>query len=229
VPFCNDGGRLYDPLVGAAVTREAVLSQLLQVGRYLQLRALSGATEDVVILYYRGQQVTQGGRHYLQTNVSRLAADPRYSALPCTQLANLFRQTPGTLLVLLDVAQSPTAGPALLAQARDTDPLAGSDDPHLALFRYAWRDEAGRQEEDARLLGNLARAMPAVGTLEQLRAQLTHGFSRPASGRLPWPSIRYQDRLFYDDYLPDALKGLAIGSGGTAPRPGPSPKPLPPE
>jgi hypothetical protein len=229
LPFCNEGGRLYGPLVGESVTREAVLSQLLQIGRFLQLRAQSGAAEDVVILYYRGQQLTQGGRQYLQTAVSRLTSDPRYSALPCAQLANLFRQTPGTLLVLLDVAQAPTAGPALLAQARDTDPLAGPDDPHLALFRYAWRDPAERQEDDARLLGSLAHAMPTVETLDQLRTQLANGFSRPASGRLPWPSIRYQDRLYYDDYVPEALKGLTIGRGGPVPPPSQPPKPLPPE
>jgi hypothetical protein len=54
--------------------------------------------------------------------------------------------------------------------------------------------------------------MPQVGTLEQLRAQLARGFFRPPSGRLPWPSIRYKDRLVYDEYLPDVLKGLVIGS-----------------
>src|SRR5262249_33064984 len=217
VPFCDEGGLLYGPLVGEAVTREAVLSQLLLIGRIVQLRARSGAAGDVVIVYYRGQQLTQGGLHYWQTQANRLSPDPRYSALPCAQLARPCGQMPGTLLVRPAVAPNPPAEPVRSAEARDTDPLAGLDDPHVALFRFTWQGQPGTQDEDARLLRSLARAMPTACTLGQLRTQLAGGFRRTPSRRLPWPSIRYRDRVLYDEDLPDARRELAIRGAGPAP------------
>jgi hypothetical protein len=56
--------------------------------------------------------------------------------------------------------------------------------------------------------------MPTACTLGQLRTQLAGGFRRTPSGRLPWPSIRYQDRLLYDEEVPDALIELAIRGAG---------------
>jgi hypothetical protein len=197
--YCSQGGHLYDTLVGYRVTPDLINKKLFAIGEHLALRARAGATDDVVMIYYAGEHLTRDGRHFLKHGAG-------LTPISCDMLADLFSKTPGVQLLWLDVKRDlDDRGPAL------NDPLLVTNLVNLAVFRYTQDADQPLPQGTGPLLTRLGEAIPQVRDLQQLRQRLSAGFDPPPSGKLPWPSIQFKDRLFYDEHMGPELNQVRVG------------------
>jgi WD40 repeat protein len=206
VPYCSDGGRLYGPLAGDDVTREAVNGQLDVMQRTLQMRAAEGAVNDLVMIYYRGGILSKDGVQFFHSSLSRRAARPRATTLiPCDRLARFFGDSPGAQIVFLNV----TAG----RDGRDGSPdvVANRTEPYVAILRYTWSGPPDRQPARALIVSSLQTAMANAKAFGEVRDTLAQEFDRQLGDKPPWPSKVFPETWF-DDWMPPGLRSLPLGT-----------------
>jgi hypothetical protein len=138
---------LYHVLSGD-VERSKVEAQLIEINKEIaRLREQSHWLNDLVLIYYQGEDVTDSKRRrWLLTsrNFQYRSAPPEEYAIPCDELPRV----PGTELLLLNVI-----GPS------DTVP------EDTGLLRYACNDPAEMRKPDSQLLGMMQEAVRTKGTL----------------------------------------------------------------
>jgi hypothetical protein len=180
-------GRVYGPLAGD-VSREGLNAFLDNLK--LSIRSSGGgALNDVVVLFFTGEEAVRGGKHYLLTEESRQEpARLEESALDCDTIRESLSDFPGAKLLLLD-ARRRSGGSA----SADRD-----DYPHLGFCRYVWLGAADAPEK-ARLLHALGWSLsrkPLVGDQLALIKKWAGGFGRNA---------------WFQELFPPGLRLLQLG------------------
>jgi len=196
LPGFADGGRLYGPLVGSDVAPERVYVQLLSIKRNLQLRAAAGATDDVVFLYFRSGEAIDAQGHFFRTSDSERDPELRWSGIPCDYLRRFCAENLGAQIVLFDVTREtpPTAAtPDRVAQ--------WSEDPSVAVLRYAWLGSAQNQGQDARLIDDWKLALKPATSLKVVLDSVADSFAK---------KDKYRSLLSHSQHLPANLKDFTL-------------------
>jgi WD40 repeat protein len=187
----------YGPLTGYVSQRQVFL-QLRHLRHRIDLDAQRGAANDVVMVYYHGKETMAAEGHYFLTSDSKY--DPEYnrSAVTCAGLAELFGQTLGAQVLLLDVERAP-GQPANAKDAVKRWP----EEVRTGVFRAAWLDPS-KVPEKARLIYAWEQASPKVSLLGEVNKQVTDEFTQVAK--------KYSDKQFaYDGHIPTSLRELVVG------------------
>jgi WD40 repeat protein len=130
---------LYRVLIGE-VQRGKVEAQLVEINKEIALlHKNSKWLNDVILVYYQGEDVVKRGERWLKTSFSVQFPDeePEVYGIPCRSLP----REAGTPLLLLNVVGAP--------QGRAEGPGWGGD-PEIGLLRYAWSD--AREPQNSELL-----------------------------------------------------------------------------
>jgi WD40 repeat protein len=151
---------LYYVLTGE-VDRSKVEAQLVEINReILRLKRDTGWLNDLVLIYYQGEDVEVPSKRerWLKTsaNLQFPKVRPERYAIPCHELPRV----PGAQLLLLNVSGPPGAG----------DPgTRWAGDQNVGFLRYACSDPAEVRRPDPSLLSLLQEAVGKKGRLGDVR------------------------------------------------------------
>jgi hypothetical protein len=173
----------YEPLVGD-VWQDTVFETLRLVKRRIQDAAAEAGKDvllgEVVLLYYQGQEIITPKGHFLLTDQSTSDTNPERSGVSCEKIVELFSDTPGAQVVMLDMKHQPGV------EARA--PAAAFKGTRVGLLHSYWPGEKmpatrllGLVQQgwgDASTLGNLAQQVEALG--QRLAPQLRFDKNMPA-------------------------------------------------
>jgi hypothetical protein len=149
--------RFYGPLTGF-VSPEQVYTQLCLVKKTIDLNAPQGSANDVVMVYYLGQETVDGKGHFFRTSASKFDPELHRSAITCDGLSAYFTETLGAQILLLDVVR--TATPVSLSDGEAPDRIAKwPDSSYTGVMRYLKRIDKGGAPQDV-LLADLSDLMP---------------------------------------------------------------------
>lgn len=130
--------RMYGPLTGY-VRPERVFTQLCIIKQTVDLLARSGSANDVVLVYYEGQEAVTKDGHYFKTSLSRIDPVLRRSGITCAGLETYLQETLGAKIVWLDVQRDKADKSLPAGEGRDM--VAKWDDAaHAAIWRAAWNE-----------------------------------------------------------------------------------------
>jgi hypothetical protein len=190
----------YGPLTGY-VSQQQIFTQLLLIKKTVDATARAGAVNDVVMVYYQGGESLASGNHFLLTSASHSNRGLEWSAVSCDGLADLFAETMGAHLLLLDVTREGTP------EAGVKDRIAQwPEEVRAGVFRAAWLRRVGQVPNDARLLNVWGETTPKVSRLQEVDRRLADRFSQLTE--------RYSKKsLLYDEHLPVSLAELPVGQG----------------
>jgi hypothetical protein len=128
-----------------------------------RLRSTPGPLNDVVIVFFSGEEAVRGEKHYLLTAASRLPGRLEEASFDCDQVRDILSDFPGAKLLLLDVRRTP--GPPPPRMDRD-------DYPHLGLYRYVWLGRSDAPEK-ARLVHALEQSLSQAALVQDQSRLLT--------------------------------------------------------
>jgi WD40 repeat protein len=147
----------YGPLTGF-VSPEQVYTQLCLIKKTIDLHAPQGSVNDVVMVYYQGQETVDGKGHFFRTSASKFDPELHRSAITCDGLSSYFTETLGAQILLLDVIR--TAPPVSLAPGEATDRISKwPDSSYTGVMRYLKRIDKGGAPQDI-LMADLSDVMP---------------------------------------------------------------------
>ena len=140
--------KLYPPLT-KYVSPNQVLTQLINIKAFLDATATDGGASDLVVVYYQGGEVIGTDGHFLLTSVSAHNPNMQSSAVSCGFLSEIFEETLGAQILLLDLTRQPGKGDKL------NDVIAQwPDQPNVSIFRYSRLSATAPQ-----LLADVAKEM----------------------------------------------------------------------
>ena len=160
------------------------------------------------MVYYQGNETVDSRGHFFQTGPSQENEDLRWSAIRCDGLAGFFADNLGAQILLLDVQREPGKKGSPSEEGTGDRVVQWPEDPHVAVLRYAWRDQPVVKKEEARLLTDLTEIMPQASRLKEVTSLVGDRFTW-----LPDKSRRVSKKdpkLSYDEHLPVDLADLAI-------------------
>jgi WD40 repeat protein len=186
------GGRIYGPLTGSTVTPDRVLTQLLVIKSQIEKRAREGAANDIVLVYYEGNEAVTSDGHFLRTNRSRYDSDLKTSALTMDSLEAFCGEIMGAQVLLLDVARDNS----IRAAASDADKdevIKRPRNSHVSVFRsLSWLDHPDapsdplllvKWEEATKARAKLGEVGDEVGEMIKPIKPLTYDKAIPKSAR----------------------------------------------
>jgi WD40 repeat protein len=195
-------GRLHGVLAGRDADRNKILAQLYGLRLELETDALSGMSNDVVMIYYHGWESPDARDHFLEGETGR-------HRISFQEFTDLLNRNLGAQILLLDVLRKP---PKVFTPAEAQDQVGRWHyDPHLSMLRFSWRGQPKGQDPNARLLSELEEALRKARRFKDVTGQIENRFSK--ADRLPWHSLRYSTRLTYDRHVPAGQEDLSLGSG----------------
>lgn len=154
----------YGPLVGDFAGPEFVNGGLLQIQQSIRQRTVAAGlpSADLVVIYYRGRELLDKDGNLFPTG------DEEEPAIRPDRLAEVFEDTPGAYVLLLDVerpaAAAADAGPDKLAAWKHHFPKAAQN---ASVYRFAWLG-SGAVPANERLIAALQKAMPGSVTLQDV-------------------------------------------------------------
>jgi hypothetical protein len=151
---------LYRVLIGE-VERGNVEAQLVEINKEIALlHKNSKWLNDVILVYYQGEDVVKRGERWLKTsrNIQFPDQEPEKFAIPCRSLP----REAGTPLLLLNVVGVP--------EGQAQGPGWGGD-PEMGLLRYAWNDAKEPQNAEL-LLQLLEKALHSKSRLGEVTSYL---------------------------------------------------------
>jgi WD40 repeat protein len=147
----------YGPLTGY-VSPEQVYTQLCLIKKTIDLHSPEGSANDVVMVYYLGQETVDGQGHFFRTSASKFDPELTRSAITCDGLSAYFTETLGAQILLLDVAR--TVNPTTLEPGVAIDRIAKwPDSSYTGVMRYLKRIDKQGAAQDV-LLADLSDVMP---------------------------------------------------------------------
>jgi WD40 repeat protein len=179
-------GRFYSCLIGQ-VSHDRVLHQLTRIQDELAARARQGARNDIVVIYYAGNETVTPEGYVLRTSDTH--------AFTQGDLERYFAEVRGTPLFLLDVTRS--TEPGEIREAR------WPSDSRLGVLSYAWLGSRGDQRDDARLIPTLRKTLPRASTLYEIDSRLALEFQSF--------SPDYRKLLLYDPHVPAGARDQIVG------------------
>jgi WD40 repeat protein len=193
-----DDGQIYGPLTGSTVTPGRVLSQLRAIYTHIDKRSSKGAANDVVMIYYEGNEAVTADGYFLCTDRSRYDSDPKTSALTLESLETFCGEIMGAQVLLLDVARDKS----LRAAASDDDKDSVIKRPrhtHVSVFRaLSWLDHPDAPT-DPQLLAQWEEATKARAKLAEVGERVEKNIK---------PTI-------YAMAIPISLRDLLVGKATT--------------
>jgi WD40 repeat protein len=185
----------YGPLTGY-VSPEQVYTQLCLVKKTIDLHAPEGSANDVVMVYYQGQETVDSQGHFFRTSTSKFDPELQRSAITCDGLSAYFTETLGAQILLLDMVR--TANPITLSPGEAVDRVAKwPDSSYTGVMRYLKRiDKAGAAQDI--LLADLSEMMPKASEWGDVLAKL--------EGK-----ITNNNTLVLDEKFRTPLKKLVVG------------------
>jgi WD40 repeat protein len=161
------GGQIYGPLRGSTVTPGRVLAQLRTIKTQIDKRARTGAANDVVMVYYEGNEAVTVDGHFLRTNRSRYDSDLKTSALTLDSLEDFCGEFMGAQILLLDVARDNSIR-AAASDADNDEVIKRPRHSHVSVFRsLSWLDHPDAPN-DPLLLVKWEEATKARAKLEEV-------------------------------------------------------------
>jgi WD40 repeat protein len=149
--------RFYGPLTGF-VSPEQIYNQLCLIKKTIDLYAPRGSANDVVMVYYQGQETVDPKGHFFSTSASKFDPERHRDTITCDGLSAFFTETLGAQILLLDVIR--TAPPVSLAPGEATDRIEKwPDASYTGVMRYLKRIDKGGAPKDI-LLADLSEVMP---------------------------------------------------------------------
>jgi hypothetical protein len=179
--------------LGGGVSRGEVESSLVRLRKHL-LRS-KNPVNDVVVVFFSGEEVVENRRVYLLTRDSRIYKQRDKVAIDCGQICQTLAGFRGAKLVLLDARRKSIAG----AKAAVT----GDGRKSLAFYRYVWLGDKAAPEK-ARLVDVLERSLSQTARLEDQR-RIMFGLARKFG-----PNV-----LLEVEYEPVQLGRLQLGKPKT--------------
>jgi hypothetical protein len=157
----------YGPLVDYNARREFVDKQLTDIQWRIKDQAEHGAGgNDLVVLYYQGQERFDDKGNYYPTRLVESGAPDEGERLRPDDLAKLFQDTPGAFVLLLDVDRAGSSAKG--APERDAIKKWEANYPEIThnatVVRYAWLGAPGAPP-NRRLIQALQEGMPKAATL----------------------------------------------------------------
>lgn len=147
----------YGPLTGF-VSPEQVYTQLCLIKKTIDLHAQDGSANDVVMVYYQGQETVDGKGHFFRTSASKFDPELQRSAITCDGLSAYFTETLGAQILLLDVVRTDT--PTTFSEGEAPDRIAKwPDSSYTGVMRYLKRIDKGGAPKDV-LMADLSDLMP---------------------------------------------------------------------
>jgi WD40 repeat protein len=204
--------RLYGPLT-EDVSPETVYAQLRRIKKVIDTQAAQGSANDVLMVYYIGQEAVKSEGHFFTTDVSEAEPDLKRSGLSVQELRDSFlSNTLGARVVLLDVAREPTVQGAAAAVDRVAQ---WTDKDRVGILRYSY--EGGRTPTippEARLLtawntfldANRNPDRPVV--LDDVGQAVAQDFVQTSQD--PLPRSRKYTGLTLSENLPEGLRSLTV-------------------
>jgi hypothetical protein len=201
-----DPGFLYGPQIGHFAGDVFIYQRLAQIqGRIRDWGRAGVDGSDVVVIYFQGAEAFYPDDHYLQAVAEAVTPNTQAFGISCKKLVDLFAETPGAHLLLLDVARGTSA--AAGARPARADTVAGWAQYYsdafqpMGVLRYAWLGSESVPREQ-RLTTALRQALAQSRTLVEVDAQLNRlTAALPQSPKL----------LSYDGYVAPDLKTLLLG------------------
>jgi hypothetical protein len=184
----------YGPLTGY-VSPEQVYTQLCLIKKTIDLHSQEGSANDVVMVYYQGQETVDNQGHFFLTSASKFDPKLLQSAITCDGLSAYFTETLGAQILLLDVVR--TAAPTTLSPGEAVDRVAKwPDSSYTGVMRYLKRFDKGGAKDV--LLADLSEMMPQASEWGDVLAKV--------EGK-----ITNQDTLVLDEKFRTPLKKLVVG------------------
>jgi WD40 repeat protein len=163
-----EDGILYGPLPWN-FKREKVQSQLHRIKMGIRT-SRSRHLNDVVVVYFTGEEAIQGKKLYLLTEETRRVGMPEETALDCDELRQTLSDFQGAKLLLLDTHRAPRRGaPRELAGGRGVG--------YVGLYSYVWLGPA-QAPEKARLVWALQECLARAPLVRDHRPFLQKWASR---------------------------------------------------
>ncbi len=184
-------GILHGPL-RPDITREGVESFLARLMR--RVRPSREGLNDVVVVFFSGEEVVQDKKLYLHTQESRKLGNIKESAIDCDRLREMLGDMKGAKLLLLDVRAK--AGSRADAAAEEE-----AESNHLGFYRYVWLGGADAPAK-ARLVHALQLSLARASLVRDLNPMLdswAKDFGKEAM-------LRFSD--------PPGLRLLKLGKAG---------------
>lgn len=191
--------RLYGPLNGF-VRPEYVFTQLCLIKQTVDLLARYGSANDVILVYFHGEEAINGQGHFFKTSLSRSIPILQRSAITCTGLESYLRDTLGAKLLWLDVARDHPEKGTQLGEGRDRI-VKWDDTVHAAVWRAGWPQ--GTPDVNGRpLLKALDEETPKGRRLQDVATGVDSLFEK-----------LFPKSLTYVLNNPEPYRGLVIGPG----------------
>jgi WD40 repeat protein len=172
---------LYGPRVGYEAERRFVESLFCDIQETIDAGPRAPAN-DLVVIYYQGNEVVDDKGDSFLTRAGAPAASDDNRALGANRLADLFRDTPGAFVLLLDVNRQPgrPGGQAEKDQVAEWDKNYPDSARTSSVLRYAWIGGPAAPPPNAPLLEALQNGMPRAARFIELS-----DFVRNYAGKFP--------------------------------------------
>jgi hypothetical protein len=174
--------------------REDVTGALLRIRD--RVRANTGPLNDVVVVYFRGEEKPTDEGHYLLTEATRLRGRPAETAVDCAEMRKLLADVPGAKLLLLDGSREGGGPPddTYVTLVRRWDG-AGSQ---VGVLHYLWLADP-KTPQEAQLVTALREALAEARQLREVIRQVRER------------AERYEKRVIANSHIPDGQETLSLG------------------
>ncbi len=204
--------KLYGPLT-EDVSPETVYAYLRRIKRVIDSQAAQGSANDVLMVYYIGQEAVKAEGHFFTTDISQGDPDLKRSGLSVQELRDSFlANTLGARVVLLDVAREPEAKDEVAAVDRVAQ---WSDKDRVGILRYSY--QSGQTQTiptEARLLTawnhflDSNRGPGREVDLGEVGRGVAQGFEQTSQD--PYPRSTKYKGLSLSENLPTGLRSLPV-------------------
>jgi hypothetical protein len=185
-------GHLYQP---RTPDREGVEEAVQRIRATIKEEA-GTPFQNVVLIYFQGEEVFQDGRHFLLAKADRdkgpsKLEDLKKRGIDCDHLRARLAEVQGAKLLLLDV----------LARPDIRQPLERGKVPaRIGVFHYRWLGDAPPPDQ-RRLLFALQHSLEGVGLLRDVKKEV-----------LAW-ALKLGDQAFIDLFNPPGYNDIRLSRG----------------
>jgi WD40 repeat protein len=193
----------YPPLTGDRAARRYVNQALLELQVRINNMALIGQSNDLIVFYYQGREKVDADGNIFLTGLETRPEESRDTAIRADDLADIFADTAGAHILLLDVdrAVPEDRGDAGKDKVARWDTHYPRTMHNVSVVRYAW---LGRAEGPRNM--RLVRALEAGMGQAVTWVDVTNEVRRVAEG-----SPDYKKGLKHDEYIAVDMRMITVG------------------
>lgn len=187
--------RVYGPLT-RFVKPEDIYTQMCLIKKTIELLATKDSPSDVVMVYYKGDEMVQNQGNYFATSLTKFDKDMKRSGITFKGLQDAFGETLGAKLLMLDVAREGEG-----SRSKDEVVQAKDAPTYFSVLRYQWgKNSSARREGDLMRDWRLALGTKQVEVLKTAATQIASMFEQRSGG----------DQAAYDRHVPNGLADLLV-------------------